>query len=289
MVGGDGLTVTVTDNVLVESNTLGIVVETYLAQPDMNGSELIVSGGAVIQRHPGRGVAVGAGWNLTMTDDAQVLNNGGGIEGWFSGMPALPAIVVISGNVLVQGNDAGFASGGGLYVQGGPPDAVTITDHVRIVGNDAERGGGVEIHGVGLAVHGNAVIANNTARTEGGGVLYDTQTDPALPLTISGSSVIRDNTAQLRGGVGLLGSAMIISGSALITGNLAEVGGGVALLQLGLPNSVTVEAGSLITWNMAVEGGGVASLNSSGTDTLTAAPGTITDNSPDNCAGYISC
>ncbi|MGI9255258.1 MAG: hypothetical protein ACR2J8_16055, partial [Thermomicrobiales bacterium] len=295
-VNGDSLSVTITDNVVVESNlTVGISVDNTFDLNDIDGSDLTIGGSAVIRNNGSRGVFVGTGWNLTATDDVQILDNGGGIYVWPLTV-ALPRTVVMSGNLVVQGNVS--EAGGGLLLEtygAGPGEyrfAATITDNVRIIGNAATtgNGGGILNHEANLRIDGNALIASNTATGTGGGV-YHRAWDTPDQLVITGSSVIRDNIAWLGGGVGIAGCGGVINGSARITGNTSgELGGGLFLDDdQGFPASLVTEPGSLITWNTARggAGGGVYSADSQTTHTI--APGTIRDNDPDNCDGYVSC
>lgn len=295
MVNGDGLHVIVTDDAIVETNDTGIRVDNTDDLIDIEGSDLIISGGAVIrENYLHGGVFAGTGWNLTVTDDAQVLfNKGGGGIGLYTLTSALLRSVVMSGNVLVQGNSSSISGGGVsiLFPGGDEPFLVTITGNVRIIDNAAgEHGGGIATWDTIATIDGDVLIANNIAYSSGGGVYHRRQYVTGT-FTVAGSAVVRDNSANLGGGIAFEGSSVVIEGSARITDNASRQAGGGVSLQFGDggPASLTTRAGSLIARNIALEeGGGVYS--DSLDNTLDAAVGTILDNDPNNCGGLgISC
>ncbi len=319
-VDGDGLTLTITDDVVIEGNQ----ADSYGGGVLVSGeSDVMISGGVIIRGNRtdsyGGGVAVDGGCNLTVTGRTQIANNtaksGGGI-GFMNGSASRTATLTISGDVVIRANN-GFADssestpgGGGITVFGAStanppaPASVLINERVRIIENQADSyGGGLRAFDASVTIEGEVVVADNQATGGGGGIRFIARRVEDT-LTIGGSAVIRNNQAEspyLGGGVEMIGGNMFLNDTASITGNqiINRRGGGVGLTinynASNLPATLTVAAGASITKNFAyMEGGGVYSDDP--LNTLTAPAGTIVDNTSgdppvtDNCAGYgISC
>ncbi|MGI9255114.1 MAG: hypothetical protein ACR2J8_15330 [Thermomicrobiales bacterium] len=155
---------------------------------------------------------------------------------------------------------------------------------------------------VKATISGEVEISGNTSDSYGGGIYVEwtpgTRPVDWVNLTITDSVRVTDNTAGTGGG-GLYVAATLVevTGSAVISGNTANIGGGVQMSSVTTgptPHGATlnVNGDAQITGNTAnnsaPSGGGVwADFND---DTLTAVAGSITGNTPDQCAGgTISC
>ncbi|MGD9891022.1 MAG: hypothetical protein AB7R89_11950 [Dehalococcoidia bacterium] len=178
-------------------------------------------------------------------------------------------------NVIVRDNTA--SSGGGILNTG------TLTLRaVQVRGNDTvAQGGGIENAGT---LTGSAVeVSGNTAGDVGGGILNDNT--GTLTLT---NSFVRDNTGTTSGGLGGGGIAQLSSGAVtltntLITGNTGTQGGG---LYLATNRSATLRS-SVVSRNTATGTGG--GIYAEAGVTLSRQATAIFLNTPDNCAGAVSC
>jgi predicted outer membrane repeat protein len=311
---GDGLTVTITDQTIIEDNR----AVRYGAGALVDGlSDLVVSEGAIIRDNLtdsyGAGLAAVRGANVTMSGNVVCENNTGGGACLFvrRDTATRDISVVIEGDVIGRNNlstverDGGFArfSNQGTTTTYYPMD-VRIRDRVSITGNTSGNdGGAISSRWAKVTVSGSVVLSGNTAADEGGAIWISTKTNSAWPagvvgLTIADSVTLSGNTAAVGGGaVTASGTTMAISGSAVISGNTAPKGGGVYLDSRTPDSPVTyssldVASGSTITGNTASDGAGAGGgVYSDGAgNALTAAANTITANTPDNCAGAgISC
>ncbi|MFM9105367.1 MAG: hypothetical protein ACKOWF_01555 [Chloroflexota bacterium] len=254
---------------------------------------------------------------LTIADDAVIdgnvseFNGAAILLGPVLGQSYEPCSMVIrdrariSNNVSRQGN-------GALYCDGGLQDnrsTIHITGNARFIGNTGPDGGAaMSIIGYVTLIDGDVEISGNTqtgisaeVNERGGAILFTAFTSsPAWPagatgLTIGGNArVVNNTTPQGGGAIYLFRSPATITDSAVISGNSASGsanGGGVLISNNGdtsLAATLTVSGQARITGNSAAGGGGVYSLDAG--NTLTAASGSITGNTPDNCAGTgISC
>ncbi|MGI9255115.1 MAG: hypothetical protein ACR2J8_15335 [Thermomicrobiales bacterium] len=145
---GDGLTVTVTDDVVIKDNYAynfggGVFVG--------GASDLVISGWAVIADNTtdsyGGGVGTdGAGVNVTISGHARITGNstpndynGGGIS--LANFSSTRAVTIIIEDDVVIAENTTTGYGGGLYVNG-PSDApatVLIRDRVQITGNSGTK------------------------------------------------------------------------------------------------------------------------------------------------------
>ena len=148
-------------------------------------------------------------------------------------------------NNTISGNDAGNASGGGIYLSG----SATISGNT-ISGNGGGAyygGGGIHV-GAGTSTISNNVISGNSARSwsGGGGIHVDSGTAIITGNTISG------NTATSSGN-GMTGGGIWVGGTATITGNTISnntstggYGSGGGIYSQG---TVTINGSNIISGN----------------------------------------
>ncbi|MFM9108899.1 MAG: hypothetical protein ACKOWF_19610 [Chloroflexota bacterium] len=216
--------------------------------------------------------------SLSLSDSVRISGNstdgnGGGISiGRYDHLPVLN----IRDNVEISDNTAG--EGGGIHIWGlywdtyAPyigGDAKITGNSAKVIGTSTGRGGGFYFEYCGLTLGGRAEISGNTAEAEAGGIYVggncylDTETESVRLL---GSSVVSGNTGTKGGGVYL---------------NWRPYSGPSAIIGL------KVAGQSTITGNTATDatpsGGGVYSDNA--LNTFSVVSGSITDNTPDQCAG----
>ncbi|MFM9107647.1 MAG: hypothetical protein ACKOWF_13225 [Chloroflexota bacterium] len=304
---GDNRTVTITDQVIIESNHAanfggGVLVEGL--------SALVVSGAAVITGNAadsyGAGLAATEGANVTISGNVVLRANAGGGAALFvrrgDATRAISVIVeddvLITGNAAINGKDGGFAR----FANHGATDTripmdVLIRGRVAITNNTAEGdGGAISSRWAAITLADSVVISGNRTDNGGGGVWIAPKANgttwPAgvIGLTIRDNVRVTGNTGPKGGGCELSGTACRMAGNALVSGNSVETNGGGFLLsyRLGSPASLALADAASITANTAASGGGVYSSNAG--NTLTAVSGSITGNTPDNCTGgTISC
>lgn len=177
-------------------------------------------------------------------------------------------------NVLIRNNTGSSGGGGGIKNRG------TLTlQSVRIIANSASSGGqgGGGILNWGNLNGTNVEVSGNSAGFRGGGVANTEGGTASL-----NNSVIRNNTVNFSGG-GLNHSStgVVTLTNTLITGNEARLGGGVS------GSGSLVLRSTMITRNAAIEdGGGVYGFSSA---TLDRQLSLITGNTPNNCAGGVTC
>jgi hypothetical protein len=201
--------------------------------------------------------------NLTITKSDASGSDGGGISG--------AGHLVLDGTTVIENcwsNSANNGYGGGVLIgSGNDPDASSflMTGNAIIQNCQAESGAAVYVNDyVKSAVfNGNAKVVNNVPTypgVNGGGAVY----------------VAYETVVTLDANVELSGNATTVAN-----------GGAIYFYGYGAGSTLTINAGVKITGNSAVSGGGVYAQSSAGTKTI--ASGTVTDNTPDNCAGNVSC
>jgi hypothetical protein len=210
----------------------------------ISGATVTFGKGCVITGNSSYGIEVDDGASLTLTDNAIVTKNGQ------SGIRLSKGTVMMLGNSVVSenGDEENFTRysndfyGGGVYNGG----TLVMRDNSKIVGNIARRGGGVYVYDrcdysdglpPSITMEGNAMIANNTAKENGGGIWisYQTRLDKRDtshkdPLLFTGKTVISGNKAKMGGGI-YINSGISIYPFSLTGGriseNTAEYGAGV--------------------------------------------------------------
>ena len=196
--------------------------------------------------------------------------NGGGIAN--AGALTLDGVRV-TGNVAKQG-------GGIAHLAG----ALTLVDS-RLSGNEATgssgQGGGLIVFGGTVTLDGCDVTANEAPGSAGqGGGLYVLN---GTEVRLNGSRVTGNTAAHGGGGLFISNGAVTLTDSQ-VTGNetnpanASSEGGGIKITG----GTVTL-SGSQVTGNTAANGGGI--YNSAGDTAVTVAPGSVTGNTPNNCAG----
>ena len=174
------------------------------------------------------------------------------------------------------------------------PAALTILNST-FTGNHADSfGGAISADTYTTVIITGCTFTNNTAK--GGGAI-----DLGSNVAALSNCTFTGNQAQDSGGAivtsGYPGTTTTIKGCTF-TGNSAgnsdgdSYSGGDAALSNGDDNTkpavLTIGGQATIAGNTAASGGGVYSRNAG--NTLTVTTGTVTGNTPDNCAGTgISC
>lgn len=177
-----------------------------------------------IQDAGGRGGGILASRSF-LIEDCEISDNfaqtGGGIQAFFNS-----GVTLVVRNTVISGNEASVF-GGGLYV--GSDAEIELEMGTRVVGNEADEGGGAYVDEGGVLFVKNSTIGDrgegNTA-DDGGGIYI------RGGLELQQGATIRDNSARRGGGIAV-SSPMALSAdadlnSALIEENLAtELGGGL--------------------------------------------------------------
>jgi hypothetical protein len=154
-------------------------------------------------------------------------------------------------NVIVSGNVATVAEGGGVFLAGNATKAVI--ENSLVTGNSATAGG-ASGGGVCLANGPSSIAVSNT--------------------------VVAGNTASWGAGIDLFGLTSVAISKTVITGNTAVVDGGGVYASLGASATGMTINGSTVTGNSARSGGGllVKDLNTSPTSKIAISTTTITGN-----------
>jgi hypothetical protein len=320
VIPGDGLSaiITITDQSVIRANKAQWEGGGGYAKGEV---DVFISENAAIRNnlsdsYDGGMTLLGA-IDLVVEDDAVIDGNdavyaGGGIHvGKPLGVDAQPSTVTIRDRAVISNNVSRQSNGGGLYIESGLYDSrstLHITGDVRMTGNRAKEGGAAfTCIGFVTTIDGNVEIVGNDQTgtsinaSERGGAIemsrYSSDSTPwptdAAALTIGGNvRILNNTTAQDGGAIFVYRSTALITDSARISGNIATGnGGGIALSNnsdTSLASTLTVSGQATVSGNSATSGGGVYSIDSG--NTLTVTTGTITGNTPDNCAGAgISC
>ena len=182
----------------------GLVTENYVSYGEGDGGgiyvrtsgDFILNGGTVSFNKSPQGAGIG------MYDNATVTMNGG----------------------KVCNNTATWSRSGGGGVNGYSCPSFTMTggeisDNEAVEGN----GGGLRFRNVEVYLSGDALIKDNKAKTEGGGIYFYYQTGS---VTMSGNAAINSNEALSHGGGIKGGSVITLSDNASINENISGGGGG---------------------------------------------------------------
>ncbi|MGQ0621550.1 MAG: choice-of-anchor Q domain-containing protein [Panacagrimonas sp.] len=246
-------------------DTLSLPASTILssALPTVTSAISILGNGGTVMRDASaaefRIFTVTSTGNLSLD---QTTVSGGSVSGYGGGI--LSYGVLSLSDCTVSGNTASpftFAGrGGGIYIDGGLPATLTMSNS-RVSGNVAATGGGIR-HDGGSAVLNisSSTISGNTA-TYGGGGIYN---DIGGTLTLTNSTVSGNRVISGSGG-GIYNDtsgARLILDHSTVSGNSA-LGNGGGLFQFNAGTSVI--GNSLISGNSA--GGSGAEVGASGTVT----------------------
>ncbi|MFM9105229.1 MAG: hypothetical protein ACKOWF_00845 [Chloroflexota bacterium] len=230
------------------------------------------------------------------TDNRATTGDGGAIAAKiYNSSTYYPALLTIDGNAELSGNSAGYDGG-----------AISNCAVPTVIAGDAVISGNVagstnvalgpcleKVEQQGQP--GGASPENPPVNGGRGGAVWMSGGLGGWPagvtgFNLAGNAAIRSNGANQAGGVYLDDTAAALSGAATVSANTAAAEGGGFLLdvQVLAPSSLTVSGQATITGNTALDGGGVYSNDAA--NTLTAAAGSISGNTTNNCAGSgISC
>ncbi|HUW31816.1 MAG TPA: dockerin type I domain-containing protein [Planctomycetota bacterium] len=237
---------TVAGNTIVASDSTAIDAHAYLAQ----GITTIVNNVLIANKQ-----ALLADGNVTIDGNLIASNNG---DGHYPAVDLWRWTGAVTNNVITDNN--GGWGGGGMYVDTWGDTTAYVVNNM-IIGNKAERGGGIACTAKTLVISCNT-IAGNHARSWGGGIFSEYM-------------------------YGVISSNLIAGNMAGAAWPEAGVGGGAFLL---FPRTV-VFAQNTVVGNHAVrragDGGGGGLVIAEGTRTLRMHGCIFADNQPD-IAGQIS-
>ena len=130
--------------------------------------------------------------------------------------------------------EAPFSSGGGAKLSGLP---MTVRDCTFIDNHTIERGGAIEIAGVGIIE--NCTFEGNTAVESGGAIAFPGPTEafPIVGCTFIGNQTVEDHGGAIYSGLGT-GSFHLFVRDSTFSGNISHAHGG-AIYTVG--NSATIE------------------------------------------------
>ena len=203
------------------------------------------------------------------------------------GAPAFGILLILGGNMAVA--ITGVTLTGGSGFTGGAVEAfgvptVTIEDAVITGNTSTDRGGAIEIDGVGAGpslIVRRTRITGNTAVNTGGGIHLQQSN-----VVVLEDSTISGNTAG--GGGGIYGyndnfsfGSLAIRGTT-ISENMSVSGGGIYLDFFFLP-TVTIENSTISGNTASFDGGGITNVDVS--NALTITHSTITLNAASGPAG----
>ncbi|MFK7803131.1 MAG: choice-of-anchor Q domain-containing protein [Anaerolineae bacterium] len=189
-------------------------------------SGLTISGGDSMTTFAGGGGILNEGL-LTLTDviitDNDGRLSGGGFTNTFRGNVTLDSVQIIGNRSL--GSDlfsTHFGGFGGGFVNYG----IAVVDQSQIVGNETDgSGGGIYNGGEGQLTVTNSEVSQNTAGTDGGGIIQSINFEipPGPPPSSVVNTTISGNEAGLRGGgIALFGRGDLDLFSVTITDNTAD-------------------------------------------------------------------
>jgi len=217
------------------------------------GSTFNMSGGYITGNSAttGGGIRVQQGATFNMSEDAiiedNIASNGAGV--YIIDDSAMHMTGGIIRNNHVQSPSIGWsAGGGGIRITGGG-SILNISGNSIISGNISDSNGGGILHVSGnVSISGDALIQNNTAEADGGGIRAANHPDA---ISMSGG-FIRGNTANGRGGavfIGGVGAGFTMTGG-VIGGFNIDPSTGINLYQntaLSNGGGVRVEGGAIFT------------------------------------------
>ena len=183
-----------------------------------------------------------------------------------------------SGAVLRNNDCMTFFYGGGISALNS--GTIYMSGDALITGNEAARGGGVQLSYSSMIMNGGSISSNTrnaSPNNYGGGIFVGSSSS----LEINSGS-ITSNEADTGGGIfANVNSAVIMNGGS-VTSNEAFTGGGISV---NSSSSLEINSGS-VTSNTADNGGGIY-INSSASMIMNG--GSITSNTADNGGGiYIN-
>jgi hypothetical protein len=186
------------------------------------------------------------------------------------------AVLYVSDGAVVRVRDltvrgGNSATGGGIDNE----DGELTLERVRVTGNAGDEGAGIFTHPGATLRLIDSRVSGNDASGGGGGLWVEGGT-----VSLTRSQVTGNTAASSGAGLHINDGTVTLDGSQ-VTGNEATGAtsqGGGFYVNIG---AVTL-TGTPVTGNTAAAGGGIYR---SGNATVTVAPGSVTGNTPNNCAG----
>ena len=235
-----------------------------------NKSSFEMSGGCVRENHTewsnenttlyGGGIYVGSSAAVTISDSAEILDNGGVACGGGLYQAGSGSFVMTGGRV--SGNHAERPGafgvfGGGLMLEGGGTAEITggmIEENgCALSSANGGNGGGISSTRT-LHIGGTAKIRKNEVNNYGGGIYASASN---VSVTIDGQAVIEENKAlNYGGGLDLHGGRVEVKGEAAIRKNQASRGGGIGISYQPGGDCVTLSENAQIVENQATYAGG---------------------------------
>ncbi len=212
----------------------------------------------------------GAGTGTITIDGAGQMtisgNNASTVLAVQSGVQALLEGLTIENG---QGNFGSFASGGGIYNNGG---TLTVSDSTLADNSASSEGGGIYNKG-GTVTVSDSTLANNYASYGGGGIFNYSGT-----VTVSDSTLANNSSVGSGGGI-YNGGTVTVSDSTLDHNSASHSGGGI----YNDTGTVTVSDSTLANNSAVGSGGGI--YNDTGT--VTVSDSTLDHNSAGGSGGGI--
>ena len=220
------------------------VAESRIGSYMLSGNTALRNGGGV---HLSGGTLELSAGSYIALNEALGAAGAGALQGYGGGVYAEGgAAVVIEGNSSISDNEALslWGSGGGVYLVGQQSENTTLIlqDSAIVVGNMAERGGGVAVLGSATAyLRGLSQLQLNEAlqgQAAGGGFYVGAPEGSGAFLVMEDESMVWINRAGWGGGVYLDGGSLVMTGASAVgcadcffgagLGNFAtETGGGI--------------------------------------------------------------
>jgi len=264
------------ENLALDGNKASVTANASLIS---NSGTLTISDGVQLfdnklsAGYNGGGIYNDNAGSLTISGDVKIHDNttgnwGGGI---YNNNGTLTVSGSANGSVEIYNNTApGYYGGGILNYEYA---TATISDGVKIFGNSAGYGSGIDNFGA-LTISGSAndsvEIYDNTATSNGGGI--ELETAASATCDISGNVKIYENKASNGAGIENEGTVAISSnsnGSVEITDNEATSNGGGILSYKSLTisgsdanNIVKISGNTAVTYNA----GGIGNFNAGNVD-----------------------
>jgi fibronectin-binding autotransporter adhesin len=246
----------------------------------LNGGQIIHNRvtGAGDDSYGGGGIYVGASnATLIQTGSNIIIENTAEMHG--GGVYVGEGKVTLSGGQILS-NTAG-EKGGGIYLHG----AVAFTQTAGLIaynaaqGTDTEEGGGgiYSLYENSVKLSGGQILGNRANR--GGGLYIRTGS-----FNLLGAEIVGNRATLFGGGVyaGLLGWSTPIKGGRIIS-NTAEYGGGL----YAIAGNVTLERGQIVGNHANSEGGGVYHNTGGSFGVLTLVNTTVSGNTATDDGGAL--
>lgn len=169
----------------------------------------------------------------------------------FALITVLQGSLTLDNGTILQNNLAN--EGAGVFVDSNSTNSLIMRGTAIIRNNDAtQNGGAILANNVPVTIADDARIEQNTSKTRGGGIYFDSTTQSSL--SIRDRVVITGNKGSSGGGIHIQGGAIDLSDEVVISNNNANLGASIKFQGSGL----TISENVTIRDNVAqIQGGGI--------------------------------